>query len=75
MRATETVYHLGIANARPYAFWLFGSPVAFLVALGLPIAWFALRSRGSARRRGGRARDRRRHRGLLGFTKAETERI
>jgi len=75
VQATEAVYREGIASRRPYAFWLFGSPVAFLVVLGLPIAWYALRAlaRGesvaialfavlaiSA---------------LLGFTKAETERI
>ena len=29
---------------RPYWFWLFGSPVAFLLVLGLPIAWLALRA-------------------------------
>jgi hypothetical protein len=75
LRATETVYSEGVASRRPYAFWVFGSPVAFLGALGLPIAWFALRSAGA-------------HfapavalvaviaiAALLGFTKAETERI
>jgi hypothetical protein len=75
LEATEAVYREGIASRRPYAFWLFGSPVAFLIALGLPIAWLALRAlaRGDA--------------GavalfavlaiaaVLGFTKAETERI
>src|ERR671915_1856234 len=44
LRATESVYREGIASRRPYEFWLFGSPGAFLCALGLPIAWFALRS-------------------------------
>jgi len=34
--AAGDAYDLGIANARPYLFWLFGSPVAFAVALGLP---------------------------------------
>src|ERR671915_1156712 len=47
LRATESVYREGIASRRPYEFWLFGSPVAFLCALGLPIAWFALRSAGA----------------------------
>ena len=28
----------------PVRFWLLGSPVAFLVALGMPIAWLALRA-------------------------------
>jgi hypothetical protein len=75
LRSTEEVYRAGIASTRPYWFWLFGSPVAFLVVLGLPIAWLALR----ALTRGD---------GLAvaifaviaiaaigGFTKAETERI
>jgi hypothetical protein len=75
LRSTEEVYRAGIASMRPYWFWLFGSPVAFLVVLGLPISWAALR----ALTRGD---------GLAvaifaviavaavgGFTKAETERI
>jgi len=40
LASTATVYGEGIASRRPYAFWLFGSPVAFLVAamlwLGIP---------------------------------------
>jgi methylthioxylose transferase len=75
LRATESVYREGIASRRPYEFWVFGSPVAFLCALGLPIAWFALRSAGA------------RYApavalvvvvviaAVLGFSKAETERI
>jgi hypothetical protein len=75
LRSTEEVYRAGIASTRPYWFWLFGSPVAFLVVLGVPITWLALR----ALARGD---------GLAvaifaviavaavgGFTKAETERI
>jgi methylthioxylose transferase len=75
LRSTEEVYRAGIASSRPYWFWLFGSPVAFLVVLGLPITWLALR----ALARGDRL-------ALAifaviavaavgGFTKAETERI
>ena len=75
LRSTEEVYRAGIASTRPYLYWLFGSPVAFLVVLGIPISWLALRAlaRGddlalaifaviavSA---------------IGGFTKAETERI
>jgi len=37
LRATEAYYRNSVASRRPYAFWLFGSPVAFAVALGLPI--------------------------------------
>jgi methylthioxylose transferase len=44
LRATEQVYRFGIASERPYWYWLPGSPTAFLLMLGLPIAWFALRA-------------------------------
>jgi hypothetical protein len=75
LRATEHVYRHSVASARPYAFWVFGSPVAWGVMLGLPIAAAALRSVG------------RRNDAAIalavvvviaavaGFTKAETERI
>jgi len=64
-----------VASGRPYVFWLFGSPVAFLIAAGLPLAWLALRALGSGHAVavalfaviGVSA--------ALGFTKAETERI
>ena len=75
LASTATVYGEGIASRRPYAFWLFGSPVAFLVAAGLPLAWLGLRALG--------ARDTVAVAlfavvaisALLGFSKAETERI
>jgi hypothetical protein len=75
LRAVHHAYRMGAAAERPYAFWLFGSPAAWITLLGPPIAWLALRSlqRGepaavalalivlvSA---------------VAGFTKAETERI
>ena len=44
LEATEQVYRFGIAAERPYWFWLFGSPTAFLLMLGLPVAWLALRA-------------------------------
>jgi methylthioxylose transferase len=75
LRATEHVYRHSVASVRPYAFWAVGSPVAWGVMLGLPIAAGALRAlaRGSdpavavavvvlVAAAGG-------------FTKAETERI
>ena len=73
--ATEDVYRESVARVRPYAFWLFGSPAAFFVFLGLPITWYAARALGE------------RHPAAValaivilisavgGFTKAETERI
>jgi hypothetical protein len=71
LKATSHVYEIGIASRRPYAYWLFGSPTAFLLILGAPIAWLAVRRAPesiaifaviaiSS---------------LMGFTKAETERI
>ena len=75
VQATLSAYHAGAAAGRPYAFWLFGSPAAWIVMLGLPIAWFALQ--GLTRRDAAcvtlwtmvlTA-------SVLGVTKAETERI
>ena len=75
LHSLDAAYRIGIAGARPYAFWVVGSPAAFLVALGLPVAWLALRAIA--------ARDAAATAlaavvvasALLGFTKAETERI
>lgn len=75
LRATESVYREGIAGRRPYAFWVFGSPVAFLAALGLPIAWLALRSAGERFAPAVALVVVLAAAALLGFTKAETERI
>ena len=72
LHATNRVYVLGIAARRPYAFWLFGSPVAFLLVLGLPIAWLALRSASPEAIAIGAVLA---LSALAGFTKAETERI
>ena len=75
LQAIDADYRRGVAASRPYWFWLFGSPAAFLAALGIPIAWLAVRALG---RRDPAAV------GLagvivvssvLGYTKAETERI
>jgi hypothetical protein len=73
--ATETVYREGIAGRRPYEFWVFGSPTAFLVALGLPIAWFMLRSAGAGVPAARALLAVLAIAALLGFAKAETERI
>ena len=75
LRATEDVYRHSVASVRPYAFWVVGSPVAWGVMLGLPIAAAALRSLA-------RANDAAIALAVVvivaavaGFTKAETERI
>lgn len=44
LQATNLRYREGIAGIRPYLFWVFGSPAAFLLVLGVPIAWGAARS-------------------------------
>jgi len=75
LRATEQVYRHSLAEVRPYWFWSVGSPVAWGVTLGLPIAGAALVA--ALRRQPAAlaivavvlvA-------SLAGFTKAETERI
>jgi hypothetical protein len=43
LRATDAVYRRTTA-ARPYAYWVFGSPVAWALALGLPTAMLGLRA-------------------------------
>ena len=75
LASTEDVYRAGVAGDRPYAFWVFGSPAAFLAFMGLPITWYLARAVAE------------RHVAALalvavlvvsavgGFTKAETERI
>jgi methylthioxylose transferase len=75
LQATETVYREGIASRRPYAFWVLGSPVAFLVATGLPIAWLALRAAGARNAPALALFAVIAVAAVLGFTKAETERI
>jgi hypothetical protein len=75
LQSTEQVYRDSIAMRRPYWFWVLGSPVAWGLMLGPPIAALALRALVRAQptavatafviavAAGG------------GFTKAETERI
>jgi hypothetical protein len=75
LHATSSVYHHSVARFRPYAFWVFGSPTAWGVMAGLAIAAPALRALTErepaavalAAVIGASA--------LLGFTKAEVERI
>ena len=75
LSATAAAYRHGISRARPYAYWVFGSPSAWWIGLGLPIGWMALRAAAS--------RDACAVAlfavvivsAALGLTKAETERI
>jgi len=75
VRSTESVYREGIASTRPYAFWVLGSPVAFLVAGGLPLAWLALRALGARETVAIALFAVLATSAVLGFAKAETERI
>lgn len=75
LRATEGVYRNSLAQIRPYWFWGLGSPIAWAVTAGLPIAggWLA-----AVRRRDPAAVALAAVvaiASLLAFTKAETERI
>ena len=75
LQQTSQVYKVGIATMRPYAFWLFGSPVAFLLALGVPIAWLSARSLAEGRDVALAIWSVLIVAAVIGFTKAETERI
>ena len=75
LRSTEEVYRAGIASTRPYWFWLFGSPVAFLVVLGVPLSWLALRALARGETAAVAIFTVIMAAAVLGFTKAETERI
>ena len=75
VRAAGEAYDLGISNARPYLYWLFGSPVAFAIALGLPTAWYAARALGTGNDAALALAAVIAVAVLIGLTKAETERI
>jgi methylthioxylose transferase len=75
LRSTEDVYRAGIASTRPYWFWVLGSPVAFLVVLGVPLSWLALRALARGKTPAVAIFTVIAIAAVLGFTKAETERI
>ena len=75
VRATEEVYRLGVASVRPYWYWLLGSPVGFLLVLGLPITWLALRELARRSPEAVAIFAVLAIAAVMGFTKAETERI
>jgi hypothetical protein len=75
LQATERVYRVGIAGQRPYWFWLPGSPSAFLLMLGLPVAWLALRALAAADDAAIAILAVIAVAAIAGFTKAEVERI
>ncbi len=75
LHAANGAYRRGIAADRPYLYWLFGSPTAFFVALGLPLAWLVLRAAAEGRDAAVALIAVIVVAALIGFTKAETERI
>ena len=75
LRATGQVYRYSVASIRPYAYWVLGSPAAFVIALGPPIAWYLARSAAAARTAGLALAAVIVVASVAGFTKAETERI
>jgi methylthioxylose transferase len=75
LAAANQAYELGISNARPWAYWVLGSPVAFFVALGLPISWYAGRALGIGNAIAVSLAAIVVVAAVLGFSKAETERI
>jgi hypothetical protein len=74
IRATDDRYREGIARLRPYAFWFFGSPAAFVQLLG-PVAWFAGRSLAAKEPAALALAAVIAVSVIAGYTKAETERI
>jgi hypothetical protein len=74
LQATDRRYREGVAEVRPYLFYLFGSPAAFLAMLG-PVAWFAARSLGARETTAVALAVVVAVAAVAGFTKGETERI
>ena len=75
VRATAGVYAAGVASMRPYWYWVLGSPVGFLLVLGIPITWFALRGLAEGASEAVAIFAVIAVASVMGFTKAETERI
>jgi methylthioxylose transferase len=73
--ATAAAYRRGISHVRPYAYWLFASPTAWWLGLGLPIGWMALRAAGAREASALALFGVVIVSAVLGLTKAETERI
>jgi len=75
LAATEDVYRVSIARIRPYWYFLFGSPVAWMLALGPPIVLYWLRAAAARQAVALSLGAVVVLSSLGGFTKAETERI
>jgi hypothetical protein len=75
LSATHHVYTTGFSTHRPYSFWVFGSPAAWALMLGLPLAWLALRALSDGETTAIALWALILVASVLGFTKGETERI
>jgi hypothetical protein len=75
LSATAGAYSHGIATIRPYAFWVFGSPAAWIAMLGAPVAWFSLRALSDGDDAAVAIWGLVALASVVGFTKAETERV
>ncbi|MFZ0384333.1 MAG: hypothetical protein WAL22_01600 [Solirubrobacteraceae bacterium] len=75
LRAVHHAYGKGAAAHRPYAFWLLGSPAAWVTLLGPPIVWLTLRSLQRGEPAAAALALIVAVSTISGFTKAETERI
>ena len=74
LHATSAIYRQ-VSASRPYAYWVFGSPVAWAVMLGIPTAWCAMRAAVDSDPAALALVAVIAVSAILGFTKAETERI
>ena len=75
LASTDQVYGYSVARIRPYAYWVFGSPAAYLLALGVPTAWYAARALAARQSLALALAAVILIAAVAGFTKAETERI
>jgi methylthioxylose transferase len=75
LKATNVAYRHGISRHRPYAYWALASPAAWWIGLGVPIGWAALRAATSRDAAALAVFSIVIVGAILGFTKAETERI
>lgn len=75
LAAASEVYDMGISQVRPWVFWVVGSPTAWALASGVPIAWYGAKALGMRAPTALGLAAIVTVATLLGFSKAENERI
>lgn len=75
LATTSDIYRLGISDLRPLWYWALGSPAAFLIAIGIPLSWFLARALAAGHPPAVALAAIVVTAAVLGFSKAETERI